>query len=82
MPRKRNSKKKQKLCMVEYDLRQSDPNKRKFYQKLRKLDVKRSTQSVILTSDLEKAKLIHKMASKGLKFVHKRELLKMNAMSL
>jgi hypothetical protein len=49
--------------MVDYDLRQNSKGRGQFYRKLKTLNVEKSTQSVVLTNDLEKAKIVHHKAS-------------------
>jgi len=65
--KRKSRQKKQSQFLIDYDLSSANPQcRRRFYKKLKdpKLKGKKSTQSVFVTNDLEKAKKIHKKASK------------------
>jgi len=63
--KKKRKKKKEPQFLVDYDLPKGKC-RREFYRKLKdpKLKGKKSTNSVILSNDLKKAKAIHKKASR------------------
>ena len=54
---------KKTIYLVDYDLPKKDARRRKFYRKLRTLDVEKSTNSVIKTTNKKTAKKIHRKAS-------------------
>jgi hypothetical protein len=59
---RKKSKKKIKY-LVDYDLPVGLPGKKQFYRDLKKLNVTKSSESVILTSDLKTATKVHKKAT-------------------
>lgn len=64
MPEKRKTKKKKKKkFIVDYDLPKNSKGKNQFYRELKRLNVAKSSESVVVTNDLEKAKKIHRKAS-------------------
>ena len=60
--RKNDSEKKKILFLIDYDIPENS-DKRKFYEELKKMDLTKSTRSVVLTSDLETAKRVRKKAT-------------------
>ena len=77
MPKKEknNPKKKKAKYIVDYDITKRGRGRAQFYRKLKALGVEKSTDSVVLTSDPEKARLIHEAAS-GLGRSHKYRVVK------
>jgi hypothetical protein len=61
MPRRKNEPKKKYL--VDYDIPRDVAGRKQFYRKLRELKLERSSESVVLTDDPEKASAIQKKAS-------------------
>jgi hypothetical protein len=60
--RENNSKKKETLFLIDYDL-PKDSNKKQFYRELKKMNLIKSTESVILTTDLKTATKVRKKAT-------------------
>ena len=60
---KKKSKNKRIKYLVDYDLPKGANGKRQFYRDLKKLNLVKSTESVILVSDLRTAKKVRKKAT-------------------